>query len=88
MGSFRAGAICDLPAFNRCGINPWMVYLSKSKSPPTFSIKFAREDFSPTGFKDSSRYYNSHPHDAGLKPMLAYERGFLLRTSADSALNS
>jgi hypothetical protein len=36
-------------AFNRCGLKPWLVYLSKSKSPPTFSIKFAREDFSPTG---------------------------------------
>jgi len=42
-------AVCGFPAFNRCGLESWLVYLSKFKSPPTFSIKFAREDFRPIG---------------------------------------
>jgi len=44
--------VCDLPAYNHCGINPWLVYLSKYKAPSTFSIKFTREDFSPNGDTD------------------------------------
>jgi len=27
------------------------VYLTKSDTPPTISIKFIREDFSPTGYQ-------------------------------------
>jgi hypothetical protein len=58
-------AVYVITCLIRGGINPWLVYLSKSDSSPTFPIKFTREDFSPNGYKAPYRKCGNEPGRSG-----------------------